>query len=106
MARAGRYRHRLTLQTSSLSAPSGTGERTRTWADLATVWGEWEELRGAELERAQQIAAEATIQVRMRYMPTLTPLMRVKYGTRYAYPKHVTDDVRHVETTAICTEQL
>jgi len=32
--------------------------------------------------------------------------MRVKYGTRYAYPKHVTDDVRHVETTAICTEQL
>ena len=61
MARAGRFRHRLTIQTSSLSDPSTTGEKTRTWTDHATVWGEFRELRGRELERAQQIVAEATI---------------------------------------------
>ena len=106
MARAGRFRHRLTIQTSTLSDPSSTGERTRTWTDLATVWGEFREMRGRELEKAQQIVAEATIQVRLRFKSTFTSEMRVQHGTRLAYPKHVTDDVRQKETMALCTEQL
>lgn len=64
--RAGRLRHRVVIQTAT-EAQDTAGEAIKTWTDAMTTWASVEPLSGRELLRAQEVNAESTIRVRMRY---------------------------------------
>lgn len=74
-------RHRVELQSFS-TAQNAFGEEVRTWTTFATVWASVEPLQGRELMEAQQINAETTIKIMLRYNATIESVHRVKIGSR------------------------
>jgi len=80
---AGKLNHRVAIQ-SSTSAQGATGEPTKSWDTDATVWASVEPIAGREYFAAQQVAADVTHRVRMRYRTdvTITPLKRLLVGAR------------------------
>jgi SPP1 family predicted phage head-tail adaptor len=79
--RAGRLRHRITIQDYTESQNS-FGEATKNWTDYATVWAAVEPVKGREFWESQQINAEITTKVTMRYLAGIKPKMRILYDTR------------------------
>lgn len=62
-------RVRFDAATETLSA---AGEPTRTWAEVATVWGSKEPLTGREAFQAQQLQAKVDTRFRIRWNETLS----------------------------------
>lgn len=79
--RAGRLRHRVTIQTRS-TTPEADGGQPATWTDGATVWAGVEPIAGREMLRADAAAAEVSHRVWMRWRAGVTPANRLKLGTR------------------------
>ena len=79
--RAGRLRHRLKLQEAT-ETRDGHGGITRGWVTYSVRWASVEPLRGQELFAAQQINAEITHRVRLRYCDDLTASHRLVFGSR------------------------
>ena len=65
--RAGRLRHRVTLEWLDPEARSDSGERAPAWVPGATVWASVEPLRGRLLFAADQANSETTGMIRLRY---------------------------------------
>ena len=74
--RAGRLRHRLTLQYKSESR-SATGDIVTAWVTDSTVWGSIEPLTGREFVAASQTQNEIPVRIVMRYHSTITPSWRI-----------------------------
>ncbi len=103
--RAGRLRHRLEIQTVTETLNT-YGEPTKTWATDATRWGAIEPLTGRERFQANQVQAETTHTVRMRYY-ALSAKQRIKHGSRYFYIENVINtDERNIETIAMVKEDV
>ena len=101
---AGRLRHRLTLQQAS-STPNSFNEMVESWADVATVYGAVEPLRGQEFFAAEQVQSEISVRVRIRYRSGVEPKMRWKFGARYLYINAVIDvNERDREIQCMCRE--
>ena len=102
--RAGRLRHRLTLQSKVYTANS-YGEQVVTWADEATVWGAIEPLSGREYFAQQEIQAEAKVRITIRYYSGVDETWRVKHGSTYY---NIVDALKHNEIkrtiTLMCRE--
>lgn len=64
---AGRLRNRITIQMKSQVADDLGG--LDTWVPFATVWASINALQGKQLYKAQQIVAEATHEIVMRWYP-------------------------------------
>lgn len=79
--RAGELRHRVTIQQKSVTRDS-FGAETVSWTDVAVVWAAIEPLQGREFFSAQQVNAEVTTRIRIRYRSGITPAMRVLFGSR------------------------
>jgi len=77
--RTGRLRHPVVIQR--LTEGTLWGEED-SWEDYAAVWASVEPLKGAEYYAAQQVNAEVTGKVVMRYLSGVVPKMRVVFGTR------------------------
>lgn len=104
--RAGQLRHRVILQTLTPGQDS-YGDQTESWGDTATVWAAIEPLRGKEYYDAQQINAEITIRIRIRYRSGVTPVMRVKQGSRIWDIKAVIHpEERKQELELLCVEEV
>lgn len=80
-SRVGDMRHRVTLQSRTLSRDD-RGGATPTYADLATVWAAVEPVAGKEAWQAQQAQSNVTHVVTIRAYAGLTPRHRVKFGSR------------------------
>lgn len=91
--------HRITLQTPS-TTENAFGETGTTWADTLIVWAQVEPLRGREYFAAQQVNAEVTHKVTMRYTHGIVPTMRIKYGLRYF---DITSIINPVSTNRMLT---
>lgn len=102
---AGRLRHRVTIQSKSVSRNT-FGEEEITWEDVATVWGSVEPLRGREFMEGRQIQAEITHRIRVRYYPDgIEPEYRVVYDSRYFDVMAVIEvEERHREMHLMCRE--
>lgn len=74
--RAGQLRHEVRLQQVTYTQDS-YGEDVETWADTETVRALVEPLRGKEYFSAQQVNAELTTKILIRYYPTVVPHWRV-----------------------------
>jgi len=79
--RAGRLRHRVELHSATTTRNS-YGEAVDTWASYASVWAGIEPLRSDEITNAQQVQAEITHKVIIRYNSSVAETHRVIYGTR------------------------
>lgn len=83
-AQAGKLRKRLTLQVNQPSAKDNFGAWVDNWVDVATVYASVEPISGREFFNAAQIQSDITHRIRMRVRKdlTVTPDMRLKFGTR------------------------
>ncbi len=80
--RAGRLRHRVTIQ-SPVNAQDQYGAKTPyAWVDLDTVWASVEPLRGREYIDAEGEGAEVTTKIVIRYQDNVGPECRVIWDTR------------------------
>lgn len=82
---AGRLRHRVTLQRR-VESQGSTGEVTWTWQDEDVVWAAVEPIQGREFFASQQVQAEVTTRIRIRYRPNIDAKMRVKHVTDAGSP--------------------
>jgi SPP1 family predicted phage head-tail adaptor len=102
--KAGSLRHRVTLQQLTISQGT-SGDLVEAWGDVATLWAAVEPLSGREYWQAQQVAAETSIRVRIRYRDGLDTTMRVIYGTKTLEILSIVDpEERHRELQLMCRE--
>lgn len=69
--RAGKLDRRIVIQGKSITR-SDSGEEIVSWADVATVWAEKIEAKGAERFAAQQFIGHAIKTFRIRWSSTVT----------------------------------
>lgn len=83
---AGKLRHRITIQQDSGTTVDASGHPTASWTDVRTVWASVQPLGGLERWRANQMQAETTHLITIRYQDNITTKMRALFqGDRYLY---------------------
>jgi SPP1 family predicted phage head-tail adaptor len=105
--RAGKLRHRVTLQSLTAGSPQQTasGQPDESWADEATIWASVEPLRGRELFAAQEHHSRVEVRIRLRYRAGITAAMRVSFDGRYYNIVAVLDrEERHRELELMCEQ--
>lgn len=101
---AGRLRQRVTLQQVT-AVPNQYGEMVETWTDVVELYAAVEPLRGREFFDAEQVQAEISHRVRIRYYPGVAPTMRFVFGTRHlAINTVINVDERRREIHCMCRE--
>lgn len=75
--RAGRLRHRITIQRPE-RVQNSIDEWVDTWVDVATVWGAIEPLTGRTFFEAQQANSDVSGKVTLRYKH-LEPTYRLRW---------------------------
>ena len=65
--RAGKLRHRVTLEHYQKGPRTESGAEPMEWVAGATVWAEVEQLRGRTLFAAQEAHSETTARIRLRW---------------------------------------
>ena len=104
--RTGRLRHRVKIQHYTESQ-NAFGEATKAWTDYATVWAAVEPVRGREFWESQQVNAEITTKITMRYLAGVKPKMRVLYGTRiFEIDSAINVDERNRELQLLVMENI
>ena len=109
---AGELRHKIVIERQVEASDSfgGAGVPT-TWETFATVYAAIEPGSAREFIAAQQLSADQTTTIRIRYLAGLTPKMRVRYddpqrGARYFDIQGVIDvDERRRHMHLICVER-
>ena len=77
----GRLRHRLKIYDKGTITRNGVSEEIPAYdALIATVWGAVEALSGREFLEANQVQADVTIRIVIRYRSGIRPEMRVVEG--------------------------
>ena len=79
--RIGKLRRRLQLE-SPVEAADEIGGFSRTWTNVASVWGEIETLSGEDTFEASQGQIQLTHRVTVRWRPDITGAMRLRDGAR------------------------
>ena len=77
--RAGKMKHRVTIQENVSRQSPTTGAVIKEWRDVATVWAEVTSISGRELIAAQAELSEVTVRVWIRYRKGLTTKHRLAY---------------------------
>ena len=91
MIRAGKLRHRVTLQAKSVTRDDMGGEII-VWTDVATVYAQVEALSGRALMAAQQAQSEVSGRILLRHRADIQPDWRVVHGSDiYAIHAIITD---------------
>lgn len=103
--RAGKLRHKIEIQSVS-GSENDFGERVDEWTTDATVSAAIEPLRGSERLLAQQVQANVSHLIIMRYR-AVTSDQRVKFGSRIFDIQAVLNiDERNRETHLACAEAV
>jgi SPP1 family predicted phage head-tail adaptor len=86
----GRLRFRLELQEET-EAPDGAGGFTTAWVPRRFVWAEIVPLSAARIERAGNVLAELTHEIRIRRQDGVRPGMRLALAARRFRIENVRD---------------
>lgn len=79
--RIGALRHRLSLESVTLT-PDGGGGATETWSALAEMWGSITPVSGGEGVTAEAIRGSVTHTIHIRHRNDIEPAMRLRAGDR------------------------
>jgi SPP1 family predicted phage head-tail adaptor len=77
----GEFRHVITVQRNAFTQNS-FGEVTDNWIDVQTCRAGIYPLSGREFFNVETVNSEVSHKVNMRYLPGITPDMRIKFGQR------------------------
>lgn len=102
----GQLRHRIVLQEYT-STQDSFGAEVQSWVDIATVWASIEPLSGREYFAAQQINAEVSTKITIRYRAGIKPTMRIIFKSRiYEILSVINTREQKRELTLMCKEVL
>ena len=79
--RAGRLKHRITLQRYNVTKDE-YGQDVESWVDIATIWADFLPKRSKEFYAEQQVNAELTAVISIRYRSDFGERDRVIYVGR------------------------
>ncbi len=109
MARIGQLRHKVTVQ-SVTETENSFGETVKTLVDVADVYARVQPLQGRELFAAQQVMAEITTRITMRYstdVAAVSPKHQVKFGTtQYDILNVINTETRDRILQLMCKEHI
>ncbi|MED4206591.1 phage head closure protein [Neobacillus mesonae] len=77
----GKLNKRIALLEQS-AAPNSYGEVEDTWNEVVSMWANVRTLTGRALYQANQVHAEVTVKVIVRYRRDILENMRLRYGNR------------------------
>lgn len=77
---AGKLRHRVTIQTKTLTQDPVSGVLVESWSDVAKVWASVEPLSVRDLIAARANQSEMTARVMIRYREILPTYRLVHRG--------------------------
>lgn len=110
--RAGRLRHRVELQVRA-GTVNALNEPLDEWTTVATFSAAIEPLSGREFIAAQQVQADMSHRVTVRYFAGITPKHRLRWADPATDLARVFDiravidrDERHREMQLMCTERV
>jgi SPP1 family predicted phage head-tail adaptor len=102
---AGKYRQPITIQSKSLTGQDSYGGSSEVWSTFMSVSAGIFPLTGTEKFQADVITAEITHRIHMRYIPSVSPEMRIIFGTRVFYITSIVNlEERNVELQLFCKE--
>lgn len=104
----GSLRHRVSIYDKGTVVRNATGEEIPAYDTLvATVWGAVEPTSGREFIEANQVQADVTMRIRIRYRADIRPEMRVVEGTHtYAINSILDQRGERKELHLMCQEVL
>lgn len=105
--RAGRFRHKLTIEELVPGSPEfdPEGEPNNIWAEFTQVWGSIEPQTGREFFAAAAEGRMTLIIIRSRYFAGLTTSMRIVHDGLFYNIKNIVDVAkRHIEYEIACDE--
>ncbi len=101
----GDMRHRVTFQ-EEMKTPDGHKGFTVTWIYFKEVWGSVTPLSSRERFFSQQIKAEVTHRVEVRYLEGITEAMRISHRGRVLLIAGIIDVEERQEVLEItCAEE-
>lgn len=103
--RAGRLRHRITLQQAAITRDS-VGDDIRTYYDVADVWADVSTPGGSEYTSSDRAGAAITHQVILRTRSDVRPTWQVLWGDRVLIISAVLQDNLRRQTTLLCSEVI
>ena len=104
IVRAGRLRHRITVQ-SPLQVVDAHGDTVETWVTVRTVWAAIEPVSARELVRAGALDALLTHHIRARHIAGITPGWRVLHDNRvFNISSVINRDERNASVELMCIE--
>lgn len=104
--KVGALRHRVAVQRAAEGTADDYNQTALTWGTVRSVWASVKPLRGDELVYAQQVNAQVTHEVRMRWLEGLTPKDRLLLGTRVLNVRSVLNtEERNIEAVLLCSEE-
>lgn len=102
----GKLRHRITFQDSVPTPDGYKGSSEVTWTNFVTVWASVKPLTGREYFFSQQVKAEVTHRVKIRYRDDITVKMQILFGTRVFGIESIFDiEERHEVLEIFCREE-
>lgn len=102
--RSGALRHPITVQTLT-ATPDDMGGETRSWGTHVTSWAEIVPAGAKERWFGDQIEANISHRVTMRFQSGITPKMRVLFESRVFQIRGVVNrDERSIYLDLMCEE--
>lgn len=80
--KAGELIHRVQIQADAGTTTDALGEPVEDWQTVAYRYASIEPLGGRELWTAQQVQADVSHRIRMRFYAGVTPKMRILFQSR------------------------
>lgn len=107
MLAAGRLNKRITILHRATAEQSDSyGQPQDDWIVFAERWAAVEPLQGREFFESQQTQAQVTTRFRLRYLPGVTPAMRISYeGREYDIQSVIDPEERHRELVIMALER-
>ena len=104
MVSAGSLKRKLTIEYKTQLADA-YGSLVDTWGTHATWWASINPITGREYVSDGKVNSEVTTRIRGRYLNGVSPIMRVKYGTRiYSIVAVINIEERNREIELLCKE--
>ena len=106
MTETGELNKRVAIQSrDDPPAKNAAGEPIESWSTDDTVWAKIQTATGKELYVGQQVKAELSHKITIRYYSGLTTAHRLLYDSRVFDINYVIDvDERHIWHELLCKE--
>jgi len=103
--KVGPMRYRIEIQ-SYLSVQDNEGFETKQWQTIHTVWADLTPASGNEYFKANRETVSVTAKIYIRYLPKITPKMRIKYRERVFNIESVLGEKRNGYLTLMAVEVI